>query len=157
MQTPTQHPLWHAFPALNAITDPHWQNLMSQARNIQLPAGSRVFQAGEPCQNFFFILEGTLRVIRYADNGREIVLYRVASGETCVLTTSCLLAGNAYPAEGITETAVRAVALPAAVFHDALILSGAFRAFVFAAFSERLADLITLIALKLYRLSASAY
>lgn len=136
---------WHAFPALKAIADPRWQALMARAQAVRIPAGTTIFRAGEQCRDYLFVLDGTVRVEKVAENGREIVLYRIASGETCVLTTSCLLANEHYPAEGISESDVFAIALPAAVFHEALALSGEFRAFVFASFGERIADLMALV------------
>lgn len=92
-----------------------------------------------------FVLSGTICVTRVGENGREIVLYRVASGDTCLLTTSCLIAGERYPAEGFAETDVRAVALADDLFNEALAISAEFRAFVFASFGVRLTALLLLV------------
>ncbi len=91
------------------------------------------------------MLDGSVRVEKTAGNGRKIVLYRVARGETCLLTTSCLIAKQRYPAEGVTETEVLAAALPENIFHEALAISPEFRAFVFASFGARMTDLILLV------------
>jgi CRP/FNR family transcriptional regulator len=77
-----------------------------------------------------------------SDTGREIVLYRVSPGESCVLTTSCLLGGERYPAEGITEAPVRALTISAGQFAQALHQSDTFRRFVFANLGRRFADVI---------------
>lgn len=138
-------PWWNAFPTLKDIQDPKWRALMGNVREVTLPPGTAVFHAGETCRNYLFVLEGTVRVEKIAENGREIVLYRVGRGETCLLTTSCLLAKEHYPAEGVTETEVLAVALPEDLFHAAIAISPEFRAFVFASFSARMTDLISLV------------
>ena len=119
--------------------------LISKAQEVTLPPGTSVFHSGDACRSYLFVLGGSVRVAKIAENGREIVLYRVVRGETCLLTTSCLIARERYPAEGITETEVRAVALPDDSFYEALALSAEFRAFVFAAFGARLTDLMLLI------------
>jgi CRP/FNR family transcriptional regulator len=62
-----------------------------------------------------------------------------------VLTTSCLFGNTHYPAEGITESAVTALAIPAAAFQQALQDSAAFREFVFRSFSTHLASVIGLV------------
>jgi CRP/FNR family transcriptional regulator, anaerobic regulatory protein len=80
-----------------------------------------------------------------SEAGREIVLYRVEAGESCVLTTACLLAHENYSAEGIAETDVRAVAIPRAVFDDLVSRSVTFRNFIFAAYSKRITDLFQVI------------
>ncbi|MHB8742484.1 MAG: Crp/Fnr family transcriptional regulator [Sulfuricaulis sp.] len=136
---------WNAFPALKDIPDPKWRVLMANVRTLTIPPGTAVFHAGETCRSFLFVLEGSVRVEKTAGNGREIVLYRVARGETCLLTTSCLIAKQRYPAEGVTETEVLAAALPENIFHEALAISPEFRAFVFASFGARMTDLILLV------------
>ena len=77
-----------------------------------------------------------------SDDGREVLLYHVRAGDSCVLTTSCLLGNNQYPAEGFTETDVSAFAIPAYIFHRCLEHSVFFRDFVFRSFSTRLADVM---------------
>ncbi|MHB8622115.1 MAG: Crp/Fnr family transcriptional regulator [Sulfuricaulis sp.] len=136
---------WNAFPTLKDIQDPKWRALMANVRTLTIPPATAVFHAGATCRSFLFVLEGSVRVEKTAGNGREIVLYRVARGETCLLTTSCLIAKQRYPAEGVTETEVLAAALPENIFHEALTISPEFRAFVFASFGARMTDLILLV------------
>jgi len=62
-----------------------------------------------------------------SDTGHEIVLYRIEAGESCVLTTACLLAYDDYAATGIAETDVRAAAVPRDVFDDLVAQSKSFR------------------------------
>lgn len=144
MNTGTQD--WLArFPALAAARDPELHRLIAATPLLQVPAGITVFHAGDACERFLMVLEGSVRVQKLAENGREIVLYRVAAGETCVLTTSCLLAGEHYPAEGVTESPVTVAALPLVRFQEALAHSEAFRRFVFYSFGERMAELMTLV------------
>ncbi len=80
-----------------------------------------------------------------SDSGREIVLYRVEAGESCALTTACLMSFENYLAEAVAETDIRAVAIPRAVFDDLVGRSPVFRQFVFSAFSSRITDLFRLI------------
>jgi len=142
---PSASPWWYAFPALKDIQDPKWRALMARAQEVTIPSGTSVFHSGDACRRFLFVLDGSVRVEKIAENGREIVLYRVGRGETCLLTTTCIIARERYPAEGITETEVRAVALPDDIFYEALAHSPEFRAFVFAAFGARMTDLMLLI------------
>ena len=86
-----------------------------------------------------------MRVQQVSESGREIVLYRINAGESCVLTTACLLAYDDYSAEGIAETPVKAAAVPREVFDDLVAQSRSFRDFVFAAFSKRITDLFLVI------------
>ena len=73
------------------------------------------------------------------------MLYRVAAGESCALTTACLMGYEDYPAEAIAETDIRAVAIPRATFDDLIARSAEFRRFVFTAFSTRVTNLFRII------------
>ena len=133
------------FPGLSTLDDSIRATLIERSKIVDLPAGSIIFGPGKAPENLLLLLDGTVRVQQVAENGREIVLYRVQAGESCVLTTACLLAYEDYRAEGLAETAVRAVAIPRAVFEDLIARSGAFRRFVFAAYSKRITDLFIVI------------
>lgn len=119
--------------------------LETHAREVHLDAGEPVFAPGCKPDAFMLVLDGTVRVQQVGINGREIVLYRVSGGESCIMTTACLLSDEDYLAEGITETPVSAVALPRAHF-DALIgRSQRFRALVFSRYSSRMTKLMELV------------
>jgi CRP/FNR family transcriptional regulator, anaerobic regulatory protein len=112
---------------------------------LSLPENSTVFHQGDACKNYLIVLGGKVKVFTRAENGREILLYRLVTGDSCVLTTSCLLSNKNYPAEGKTETPVTALAIPVSRFNTALQQSVTFREIVFSAFSSHLSELITLV------------
>lgn len=119
--------------------------LVERSNVVDMPEGSVIFGPGKSPENLLLLLDGTVRVQQISDAGREVVLYRVHAGESCVLTTACLLAYEDYSAEGIAETQVRAVAIPRKVFDDLISQSEAFRNFVFSAYSKRITDLFHVI------------
>jgi len=130
------------FPALAVEGDHDVQAMFSSAQVVQLPVGQPVFLAGGACRNYLLVLEGVVRVHMVGESGREVTLYRVSAGDSCVLTTSCLLGRDAYPASAVTETPVVAVVMPAHSFEVAMDRSRTFRAFVFANLGRRLAQVI---------------
>jgi CRP/FNR family transcriptional regulator, anaerobic regulatory protein len=133
------------FPELTPLPADLAAELTTRSRTVHLPAGTRVFEVGQHAQNMLLLLKGTVRVQQVSDTGREIFLYRVHAGESCILTTACMLADEDYAAEGIAETDIEAVAIPRAVFDDLTGRSTQFRTFVFRAYSRRIADLFALI------------
>lgn len=112
---------------------------------VAVPEGTVIFGPGKSPENLLLLLEGRVRVQQVSEAGREIVLYRVEAGQSCVLTTACLLAHEDYSAEGIAETDIQAVAIPRAVFDELVSQSAAFRNFIFTAFSRRITDLFQVI------------
>ena len=105
-----------AFPAFATLEAAARRVIADCARVAALPAGTVLFHERAECSSYVLVLDGAIRVQKVAENGREIVLYRVERGQSCVLTTNCLLARQDYGAEGIAESAVRALILPAAPF-----------------------------------------
>lgn len=134
-----------AFPQLARLEPEAARTLDGTARIATLPPGTVVFQDGSQCASYVLVLEGSVRVQKVAENGREIVLYRVERGQSCVLTTNCLIAHDDYSAEGVAETEVKALVLPASTFRSLLGQSEVFRDFVFSAYAARISDLLMLI------------
>lgn len=134
-----------AFPGLAGISDEVSFLLDKRARQVALHKGTLIFGPGNPAENLLLLVSGTVRVQQLSEDGREIVLYRVHAGESCVLTTACLLAFEDYSAEGIAETDVEAIMIPRDVFDELMSMSKEFRAFVFEAYSKRITDLFMVI------------
>ena len=131
-----------AFPALASSAEAPIRELLRQAQIVRLPAQQPVFHAGSSCSHYLLVLAGSVRVHMVSESGREVTLYRVGPGDSCVLTTSCLMSHESYPAAAVTESEVTAALIPSALFEQAMDQSGAFRTFVFARLGQRLAQVI---------------
>lgn len=133
------------FPELTAISDPVWLRAAASAQTMRVPSGTVLFRAGDGCKGYVLVIDGSVRVQKMDADGHEILLYRVEEGQSCMLTTTCLLGHGDYPAEGVAETETELVMLPAEAFQAALADSEAFRAFVMRSIGRRIADLMALI------------
>lgn len=141
--TDTEH-LAQRYPMIAALPPAARGRLLGAARWMRVPAGTLLFDDRQPCEGFPFVVEGSVRVLKAAPNGRELPLYRVAAGETCVISSSCLLGHEDYNARGVTEAETLLMLLPQVAF-DELLAEPAFRGFVFHLFAERIADLMQII------------
>ncbi len=137
--------LLQLYPALAGMTAAELDDLLENAMVMPLPIGTVVFDENQPCQGFPMLLSGSIRVIKAAPSGRELQLYRVTPGESCILTSSCLLGHTRYTARGIAEQNLEIVLLPAQSFQTLLEKHVAFRDYVFHLFSDRLTDLMQLV------------
>jgi len=132
------------YPVLGALPADLAARFVAEAQGMSVPAGTVVFDERQPCRGFPFVLSGGIRVVKLAANGRELPLYRVLPGESCIITSSCLLGGVDYNARGVAESETALVLLPRDLF-DRLLAQPPFRAFVFSLFSERIAELMQLV------------
>lgn len=132
------------YPVLAELPPKLREAVAGAAQAMTVPAGATLFDERQPCQGFPFVLAGAIRVAKVAANGRELPLYRVTPGETCIITSSCLLGNVPYNARGTTESETLLVLLPQGLFND-LLAQVPFRNFIFNLFAERMADLMRLV------------
>ncbi|MBK6910338.1 MAG: Crp/Fnr family transcriptional regulator [bacterium] len=121
--------------------------ILSHARVVTLDGGTEVYREGEVCERVAFVGDGSIRVFKRHDTGREITLYHVRQSESCILTASCVLTGKRYPATAIVESehAVEAALLPPQHFHRWVHGEPVVRDYVFGLMSQRIADMMALI------------
>jgi CRP/FNR family transcriptional regulator len=132
------------YPVLAELPPGLAARIVAEAQTMTVPAGTVVFDEHQACQGFPFVIKGDIRVVKPAANGRELPLYRVLPGESCIITSSCLLGHSDYNARGIAEGETTLALMPRPLF-DELLAEPAFRDFVFHLFSERIAELMQVI------------
>jgi CRP/FNR family transcriptional regulator len=132
-------------PTLSGLGTADREAVLRHAIAVHVPPGTLLFDTGSACQALPLLLSGSIRVFKRAESGREISLYRVRQGELCIVTVSCLIGAAVYPATGIAESAVSAIALPRPLFLQLSESHPAFRKEVFHLFAERLSDLMQLV------------
>jgi CRP/FNR family transcriptional regulator len=132
------------YPVLDSVDAKLRRRVLEQLQTVEVPDGTVLFDEAQPCNGFPFLLTGAVRVVKAAANGRELPLYRVLPGETCIISSSCLLGHVAYNARGIAEGTTTLVPLPRPLF-DELLAAATFRDYIFKLFSERVADLMQLV------------
>jgi len=133
------------YPALAGLPAAQLEALLQPQAVMHLPAGTQVFAEHQPCQGFPLLLEGSIKVVKLAASGRELMLYRVAPGGSCIISSSCLLGHTDYNARGIAETPLTLLALPVAAFAGLMVGHPPFRDFVFHLFAERIGELMQLV------------
>lgn len=133
------------FPELEGLEPAALETLRRHAHVVEAPVGAVGYREADPCNAYVMRLQGRSRVFKMSDSGREILLYRVAAGETCVLTTTCLLGRSTYPASTVVEEPIRDVLVPAAAFHQLMVESATFRRFVLNNYGDLISDLIVLL------------
>lgn len=110
-----------------------------------LPRGSVLFRAGETAGVFPVVLSGRIEVHLTGPSGREILLYAVEPGESCVQTTLGLLGDEPYGGEAVVAAPSRLVLVPRPVFLRLMDGDAAFRRFVLRSFGRRMAEVTRLL------------
>ena len=121
------------------------QHSGGKAHIVHVPRGTVLFRPDDACTGFVVVHAGTVKVSLQAENGREIVLYRVRPGEICLQTFGCLINHGMYSAEGVADSDLSLEVIPAGEFQRRVGEDAAFRGQLFAAVASRFADLERLV------------
>jgi CRP/FNR family transcriptional regulator len=141
----TQSRLFNQYPMLRDLAATDRTELLAAASEMHLPAGTLVFDEDQSCEGFPLLLSGSIHVIKAAPNGRELQLYSVSPGESCILTSSCLLGYAKYKARGVAKQDTELIILPPTAFRRLVSIHEPFRNYIFSLFSDRLTDLMHLV------------
>ena len=109
------------------------------------PAGEILYRDGDDCLYLPMVLGGEVALSKYGETGRAITLYRIGSGESCILSTLSILTNHRFPAEASVEEAATVVLIPAETVRKLIESEPAWRMFAFEVYQNRLANLIGLI------------
>ncbi len=112
---------------------------------VELERGCNICYEGDECHHLALVVSGAARVFKLAESGREITLYRVEPGECCILTASCMLSGERFPANATVETELEAVLIPQRQVTAWMGESAVWRQFLWKLLAERLGDVISLV------------
>ncbi len=133
------------FPLFRKTSDGLVDDLLATSAVSTVPAGRQIYAEGDACSAIAFLLSGDLRVYKIGQNGREITLYEIGPGETCILNASCILSGQGYPAYASAQTDARLLLVPSDTFRRLVEQHQEMRDFVFALLSRRLSGVMELV------------
>ena len=77
---------------------PFWENLSQHDKDTFLRSSmkfeykrGRTIHDGNDCTGVILVKSGSLRLYMLSDEGKEVTLYRLFPGDTCILSASCVL------------------------------------------------------------------
>lgn len=134
-----------ALPFLKGIEQAGIRELQRFGIFSLIPKNQFITMEGDSCQFFSFVLSGKIKVYKTAENGREITLYRLEKGQSCILTASCILSNKNFPAISFSEEAVGVISIPSPLFLEWVGKYDFWRNYVFNLLSERLSAIISVV------------
>jgi len=123
----------------------HYKEFLQTAFLAHLKKGQPICSQGSACEHLALILNGSARIYKLGENGREITLYRISTGQSCILTASCIASHQPFPAYAECEEDLDVILIPADTLHRWIAESSAWRDYVFGLVAQRMADIISLV------------
>jgi len=112
---------------------------------VSLDAGQYFYREGEVKQVVGLVGRGDIRVFKIGASGREITLYHVQAGESCVVNMLCTFLDRPAMASAHAEAPTEAVVIPAGIFREWIRSEDFVRKFTFSTMAARLVDVMTLV------------
>jgi CRP/FNR family transcriptional regulator len=114
------------------------------AEPLSVAAGAELFRQGDECRQLALVGTGSVRVFKTSEAGREITLYHVEDGQSCLVNLLAILVGKPAMATARTEAPTEAVVVPGAAVRDWVRTCDRVRDYVIETMAERLIDYTTL-------------
>lgn len=133
------------YPDLTENADAQCWDMLAEAKLQSFEASTILFHENMVCDHFMLIVEGCIRVFKESNEGREVTLYRVESGQLCIHNLNSLVDGIQYPIIARAEKPMRALIISRAAFKKALNESPSFRNYVLRTLTGRLSHMADLI------------
>ena len=137
--------LFDAFPILKTVPPRSKELLVTQGIRKSLTHKQVLVRPGNECAYLPFVLKGTLRIYKTSESGKELTLYRIEQGESCILTATCILSGGSFPAIAEAEGATDIMLLPSRLLVSLVEEHAEWRKFVFGLYSQRLEIVLALV------------
>ena len=103
---------------------PFWNTLSDNDKNFLCTHSSEVYFDKEQavhnnteCTGLYIVKSGRLRLYMLSEDGKEITLYRLAPGEVCMLSASCVLQSITFDVYIDAEIPSECYMINAAAFH----------------------------------------
>lgn len=95
------------------FTDPNLlQALLDKGQIIHLEPGKVLMEPGQFVKMTPLILEGSIKVLRLDEEGKELFLYYLDPGETCALSLTCCSASKPSEIKAVVEEPTTLIAVP---------------------------------------------
>ena len=92
------------------------ETLIDEIREIgikrEFVEDSIIIEIGDYIKSMPLLINGAIKILREDDNGDELVLYYLESGDTCAMTLSCCMGQTKSKIRAIAETDVELIMLP---------------------------------------------
>lgn len=137
--------LLKAFPHMNELPEAEREAQLDAMTVGTYPEGTVMLEQGRRCRGVALVLSGVIRVYQMSADGREITLYRVYEGETCVLAIACLLGNVEYPVIAVVEDEAEVAMMPNDLLHAVMTRSEPWQRYLFSSMAESMVSVMKLL------------
>lgn len=135
-----------AFPFVNELGEVQ-KHFFNRLYLQKLEGGMVLLDESRECTGVILVLSGTIRIYKLSEEGKEITLYRISRGETCVLTVACLMGTGdiPFPVAAAAEQPSEVIFIPIDMFKRFFFEAPAIQKFFFSSMSAKFYSVLGLL------------
>ena len=129
-------------PFINNLNKNDINILTDACSESELAPGEIIMNSEKKCMGLVLVKSGQLRAYIETEDGREITLYRLLSGDICILTASCVLKNITFEVTLEAEKSSEAIFIPAAVWETLAQKNNVVKEFSMSLVNERFSEVM---------------
>lgn len=94
------------------------------------------------CLGMTLVISGVLRAYLLSEEGREITLFRIAAGELCILSASCVISQITFDTHIVAEGETELLVIPSGIFSTVVKENVHVRCFMYEKMTERFSSVM---------------
>jgi CRP/FNR family transcriptional regulator len=132
--------------ALPNLTDPKLlDRLLEKGQFSTFEPGKTLMEPGQFVKAVPLVLEGSIKIMRVDEDGKELFLYYLETGETCALSLTCCSAARPSEIKAIVEEKASMLFIPIQVHEQLVDEFKQWKDFVSTTYQHRFQEMLTVL------------
>ncbi len=132
--------------ALPNLTDPKLlDRLLEKGQFSTFEPGKTLMEPGQFVKAVPLVLEGSIKIMRMDEDGKELFLYYLEAGETCALSLTCCSAARPSEIKAVVEEKVTVLFVPIQVHEQLTDEFKQWKDFVSSTYQHRFQEMLTVL------------
>lgn len=132
--------------ALPNLTDPKLlDRLLEKGQFSTFEPGKTLMEPGQFVKAVPLVLEGSIKIMRVDEDGKELFLYYLETGETCALSLTCCSAARPSEIKAIVEEKASLLFIPIQVHEQLVDEFKQWKDFVSTTYQHRFQEMLTVL------------
>lgn len=116
--------------------------IYANSTTVTVNAGDTVLNYGQNIRQIPIVTEGSLKVLREDEEGRELLLYYVSASETCAMTFTCCMEQQTSEIKAIAEEDSELMLIPSSIMDQWIMKYPTWKSFVMRTVRARFHELL---------------
>lgn len=132
-------------PCNDKLTDAEKELLSKSVFKRKYEKNAGINALSDACLGMIYVLSGSIRVYIMSDEGREVTLFHIDDGNSCILSASCVIADIGLDVQLVAERDTEILAIHAGAVSQLMERNVEFKCFVYELSINRLTSVIRVI------------